>query len=151
MAMIHKLLEAILAYIEDLEHRCKLTTIAELKEKIKQDITVKEKEVRPTFAVHMRHSAEWCPLLNNEVMKKLREISSKIEEIAEKYEVKVLCSYHSVTEHLMFCVVEAPSMSVVENFFKERDLASWNTVEILPVRVEDAKSYGDTVFFIPGK
>lgn len=36
--MIRKLLEAVLAYIEELERRHNLKTIAELKTKIKEDI-----------------------------------------------------------------------------------------------------------------
>jgi len=92
----------------------------------------------PTFSVNMRHTVESCPLFNAEVKKKFKEVVGKREEVAKKHGVKVLSAWTSVLDHLIFYIVEAPSQSAVEEYFKEIGFAFWNTVEIRQVRpVED--------------
>jgi len=91
----------------------------------------------PTFAVNMKHTAESCPLFNAEVKKKLKEMLGKREEVwdrAKKHGVHVLSAWHSVLDHLVFYVVEAPSQEAVEDYFKDIGFAFWNSIEIRQVK-----------------
>ncbi len=91
-----------------------------------------------TFAVNMKHSPESCPMFNDAVRKKFREVVDKREEVAEKHKVKVLSACTTVLDHLVFYVVEAPSQLAVEDYFRDIGFAFWNNVEIRQVRlVED--------------
>jgi hypothetical protein len=92
----------------------------------------------PAFAVNMKHTPESCPMFNEELKKKLKELVSKREEIAEKHKVKVLSAYTSVLDHLILFIVEAPSQPAVEDYCKETGMAFWNNIEIRQVQlVED--------------
>ena len=132
-----RLIETILTNIEELEERHGLKTIAELKGEIRQGILVREEKKKLAFCVYMRHSSESCPLLNDEVMKKLKETFSRRGEIAEKHGVKILRSCHSVVDHLMLYTVEAPSMQAVEDYLEEVGFALWNDIRIQQVQAED--------------
>jgi hypothetical protein len=77
-------------------------------------------------------------MFNAEVKKRFKEVVSKREEVAKKHGVKVLSAWTSVLEHLVFYIIEAPSQTAVEDYFKEIGFAFWNNVEIRQVRpVED--------------
>jgi len=92
----------------------------------------------PVFSVTMRHTPESCPMFNEDVKKKFKELVGKREQVAKKHEIKVLSAYTSIMDHLAFFVVEAPSQVAVENYFMEIGFAFWNNVEIRQVRpVED--------------
>lgn len=92
----------------------------------------------PTFSVNMRHTVESCPMFDAEVRKKFKEVVGKREEAAKKYGVKVLSAWTSVLDHLVFCIVEAPSQFAIEDYFKEIGFAFWNNIEIRQVKpVED--------------
>ena len=92
----------------------------------------------PVFSVTMRHTPESCPMFNEDVKKKFKELVRKREQVAKKHEIKVLSAYTSIMDHLAFFVVEAPSQVAVENYFMEIGFAFWNNVEIRQVRpVED--------------
>jgi len=69
------------------------------------------------FAVNMKHPAESCPLFNNNVRKKLKEMLGKREDVwdrANKHGVHVMSAWTSVIDHLVFYVVEASSQEAVE-------------------------------------
>ncbi len=91
----------------------------------------------PIFAVNMKHTPESCPMFNNDVRKRFKEVVGKREEVARKHEVKVLSAYTSILDHLIFYVVEAPSQQAVENYFVEIGFAFWNSVEIRQARLVD--------------
>jgi hypothetical protein len=77
-------------------------------------------------------------MFNSEVKKRFKEAVSKREEVAKKHGVKVVSAWTSVLEHLAFYIIEAPSQTAVEDYFKEIGFAFWNNVEIRQVRpVED--------------
>ena len=91
----------------------------------------------PTFAVNMKHTAESCPLFNNDVRKRLKEMLGKREDVwdrANKHGVHVLSAWTSVMDHLVFYVVEAPSQEAVEEYFKDIGFAFWNSIEIRQVK-----------------
>ena len=91
----------------------------------------------PTFAVNMKHTVESCPLFNNDVRKRLKEMLGKREDVwdrANKHGVHVLSAWTSVMDHLVFYVVEAPSQEAVEEYFKDIGFAFWNSIEIRQVR-----------------
>ncbi len=83
--------------------------------------------------VHMMHSAESCPLFNDETKKNLKELSSKREEIAQKHEIKILTAVVSPLEHLILYVVDAPSQKAVERYLGEVGFAFFNNIEIRQV------------------
>jgi len=92
----------------------------------------------PVFSVTMRHTPESCPMFNEDVRKKFKELVRKREEVAKKHGIKVLSAYTSTMDHLTLYVVEAPSQQAVESYFTEIGFAFWNTVDIRQVKhVED--------------
>ena len=92
----------------------------------------------PIFSVNMKHTVESCAMFNAEVRKKFKEVVGKREEAAKKHGIKILSAWTSTLEHLIFYVVEAPSQTAVEDYFKEIGFAFWNTLEIRQVKaVED--------------
>jgi len=91
----------------------------------------------PIFVVNMKHTPESCPMFNNDVRKRFKEVVGKREEVARKHEVKVLSAYTSTLDHLIFYVVEAPSQQAVEDYFVEIGFAFWNSVEIRQARLVD--------------
>jgi len=92
----------------------------------------------PIFSVNMKHAPESCPMFNEDVRKKFKELVGKREEVAKKHGIKVVSAYTSTIDHLTFYIVEAPSQQAVESYFTEIGFAFWNTVEIRQVKlVED--------------
>jgi len=90
------------------------------------------------FSVNMKHTVESCAMFNAEVKKKFKEAVGKREEAARKHGIKVLSAWTSTLEHLIFYIVEAPSQTAVEDYFKEIGFAFWNGIEIRQVTaVED--------------
>jgi len=89
----------------------------------------------PTFSVNMKHTVESCSIFNLDVKKKFKEVIGKREEAATKHGVKVVSAWTSTLDHLIFYIVEAPSHTAVEDYFKEIGFAFWNTVEIRQVKL----------------
>jgi uncharacterized protein with GYD domain len=86
----------------------------------------------------MKHKPESCPMFNNNVKKRLKELIVKREEVRKKYGVKALSNYTSTLSHQIFAIVEAPSQQALESYLIEVGFAFWNTVGILQVQpVED--------------
>ena len=92
----------------------------------------------PVFSVNMKHTVESCPMFNSDVKKKFKEVVGKREEATKKHGIKIITAWTSTLDHLIFYIVEAPSQTVVEDYFKEIGFAFWNNVEIRQVKpVED--------------
>ena len=85
----------------------------------------------PIFAVNMKHTPESCPMFNNDVKKKFKELVGNREETKKKLGIKGISAYTSTLSHLIFFIVEAPSQQAVETFLIESGFAFWNNVEIL--------------------
>lgn len=93
----------------------------------------------PIFTVHMMHSVESCPLYNAETKKKLRELSSKRDEVALKHQINILTAVFSQLEHLIIYVTEAPNHKAVERYLRDIGFAFYNNIEIREVEfMEDA-------------
>jgi hypothetical protein len=88
----------------------------------------------PFFSVNMKHTVESCPLFNENVKQKFKALVGKREEVAKKYDIKILSAYTSVLDHLMFYAIEAPSQQAIENYFMDTGLAFWNDIEIRLVK-----------------
>ena len=82
------------------------------------------------FMAHMTHQVESCYTVNEENKKKLKDLSSKREEIAKKHEIKVISAVYPPLEHEIFYVVEAPSFKNVERYLKEVGFAFYNKIKI---------------------
>mgnify|MGYP001103336129 CR=1 FL=1 len=85
----------------------------------------------PIFAVNMKHTPESCPMFNNDVKKKFKEMVENREEVKKKHGIKAISAYTSTLSHIVFIIVEAPSQQAVESYLVESGFAFWNTVEIL--------------------
>jgi hypothetical protein len=85
------------------------------------------------FMAHMIHPAESCYIFSTENKKKLKELSSKREEIAKKHEIKVISAVYPPLEHEIFYVVEAPSFKNVERYLREVGFAFYNKIKIMHV------------------
>ena len=88
----------------------------------------------PVFSVNMKHSVESCPMFNETIRQKFKALVGKSEEVAKKYDIRVLSAYTSTLEHLVFYIVDAPSQQAIENYFTEIGFAFWNDVEIRQVK-----------------
>ena len=90
------------------------------------------------FSVNSKHTPESCPMFNDEVKQKFKDLVGKREEIAKKQGLKVISAYTSILDHLIFLIVDAPSQQAVERYLIESGFAFWNDVEIRQVQlVED--------------
>jgi hypothetical protein len=63
--------------------------------------------VLPIFAVNSKHTPESCPMFNNEVKQKFKEVIGKREEVAKKHGIKIISAYTSILDHLISHIVEA--------------------------------------------
>jgi hypothetical protein len=79
----------------------------------------------------MKHTPQFCPMFNNDVKNKFKEIIGKRDEVAKKLGVKVLSAYSPTVEHRIFFIVDAPSQQAVESYFWETGYLFWNAVETL--------------------
>ena len=89
------------------------------------------------FILDMKHSPEMCPMNNDKVRKKFKEQFSKIEEIADKLEIKILMNITVAIEHNIIIVLEAPSIQAAENFIMEMGLVSFNTITLRHAQYSD--------------
>jgi hypothetical protein len=89
----------------------------------------------PIFTVHMIHSVESCPIYNDDTKKKLRELSSKREEVALKHQINILTAVFSQLEHLIIYVIEAPNHKAVERYLRDIGFAFYNNIEIREVEL----------------
>jgi len=87
------------------------------------------------YGISGSHTTEACPL-NNDDNAKLVLMAEKmdIEEIAKKYKInKIVGQYHSALEHTFLWLVEAEDPHLVQQFFIEGGIASFNAVKIIPM------------------
>jgi len=91
----------------------------------------------PVFCVNMKHTVESCPSFNETVKQKFKGLIGKRQEVAKKYDVKILTAYTSTLDHLIFYIIEAPSQQAIENYFMDIGLAFWNDIEIRLVKPVD--------------
>jgi len=88
----------------------------------------------PVFSVNMKHTVESCPMFNETVRQKFKELAGKRQEVAEKHDIKILSAYTSTLDHLIFYVIEAPSQQAIESYFTDIGFAFWNEMEIRLVK-----------------
>lgn len=79
----------------------------------------------------MKHTPQSCPLSNNDVRNKFKEVIGKRDEVAKKLGVKVVSAYSPIHEHRIFFIVDAPSQQAVESYFVEIGYLFWNAIETL--------------------
>lgn len=89
------------------------------------------------YAVQLTHSVESCPLYNENNKKKLKELSSKKEELKVKYQIGILTEVVNKLEHLITIVMEAPNYNAVENYLNDVGYAFYNKIEVREVEFVD--------------
>ena len=52
-----------------------------------------EADTLPIIIANLKHTPKSCPMFNDDVKRRLREVFGRKEEIAEKHEIKVLGAY----------------------------------------------------------
>jgi hypothetical protein len=91
----------------------------------------------PIFAIQLMHSVESCPLYNADNKKKLKQLSSKKEELKVKYQINILTEVVNKLEHLITIVLEAPDHNAVERYLNEVGYAFYNKIEVREVEFVD--------------
>jgi hypothetical protein len=91
----------------------------------------------PIFAIYMTHSVESCPLFNADNKKKLKQLSSKKEELKIKYQINILTEVVNKLEHLITIVLEAPDHKAVERYLNDVGYAFYNKIEVQEVEFVD--------------
>ena len=91
----------------------------------------------PIFAIQLTHSVESCPLYNVDNRRKLKQLSSKKEEVKVKYEIKILTEVVNRLEHLITIVLEAPDHDAVERYLNDVGYAFYNKIEVREVEFVD--------------
>ena len=67
------------------------------------------------------------------IKKKLKQLSSKKEELKVKYQIKILTEVVNKLEHLITIVLEAPDHNAVERYLNEVGYAFYNKIEVREV------------------
>jgi len=91
----------------------------------------------PVFIMDMKHSPEMCPMFNDKVGRMFKEQYNKIEEIADKLEIKILINLGVFNEHYILIIVEAPSIEAVESFIREMKFFSFNNITLRHAQYSD--------------
>jgi hypothetical protein len=84
----------------------------------------------PLFAVEMKHSPEMSPIYNDKVREMFKVQYSKMEEVREKHEVKILSNLYSLVDHTILVVLEAPNIETVDTLLLEVGFVSFNTIKV---------------------
>lgn len=96
----------------------------------------------PRYGIYGRHTPDTCPIYHEKFAKVFVEIAElDPEELAEAYGIhQIEARYHSALEHTFLWIVEAEDPHLIEEFGVNTGLASFNTLEIVPVH-----TFGETV------
>ena len=104
------------------------------------------------FGIYGSHTPETCPIYVRKYARVFVDIAAlDAEELAETYGIRrIEVQYHSALEHTFLWVVDADDPHTIERFAIETGLASFNTLEIVPVhtfaetveRLKDAHQLG---------
>jgi len=82
------------------------------------------------FAVEMMHSPEISPIYNDKVRMMFKEQYSKMKEVTDKHEVKILSNLYSAVDHIILVVLEAQNIETVNNLLIEVGFVSFNTIKV---------------------
>ena len=87
------------------------------------------------YGIYGSHTPETCPIYVPKyalVFVDIAELSA--EQLADTYGIqRIEGQYHSALEHTFLWIVEADSPHLIETFAVETGLASFNTLQIVPV------------------
>lgn len=89
------------------------------------------------YVIRLTHSVESCPLYNENVKKKLKELSSNKEDLKVKYKIKIFSEVVNKLEHLITIVLEAPNYKAVESYLNDVGYAFYNKIEVREVEHVD--------------
>ena len=85
------------------------------------------------YGVYGIHTTEACPLNNSQNRKFVIEGGPKIEQMAEKVNVKVIGQYHSGLEHTFLWVLDAKDAQTIEAFMIQAGVSKFNALTIVPL------------------
>jgi hypothetical protein len=87
----------------------------------------------PVFLLISRHSSENCPVFNEKARKAYTEYLSKRDGLLKKHGIKMLGWWNVHLEHLIFSVLEIPSLDAFHKFTREPEfmaLTAYSTYEL---------------------
>jgi hypothetical protein len=83
-----------------------------------------------------KHSPESCPYHNEKAKKATVDLMANFDKLMKKYGIKNVGSWHSMPNHLLVAVFDAPSFEATQKFGREPEVMAWtayNDSEIMPV------------------
>lgn len=87
------------------------------------------------YGISGSHTIEACPL-NNDTNAKLvlHAENLNIEQIVQQYKInKIVGQYHSALVHTFLWLVEAEDPHLIQKFYIDAGIASFNSVKIIPM------------------
>ena len=96
----------------------------------------------PRYGIYGSHTPDTCPIYHAQYARVFVDIAERDpQELAEAYGIhQVEARYHSALEHTFLWIVEAEDPHLIEEFAVDTGLASFNTLEIVPIH-----TFGETV------
>ncbi len=87
------------------------------------------------YGISGSHATEACPLNNDSSAKTVLQAENvNLEEIGQKYKInKIIGQYHSALEHPFLWIVDAEDPHLIQQFYIEGGIASFNAVKIIPM------------------
>lgn len=83
-----------------------------------------------------KHSPESCPIHHEKHKKATIDLMANMDKLQKKHGIKEVGSWHSMPNHLLVAVFDAPSLEATQKFMMEPVIVAWmahNNSEIMPV------------------
>jgi hypothetical protein len=89
-----------------------------------------------------KHSPESCPIHHEKHKQATIDLMAKMDRLQAKHGIKEIGSWHSMPNHTLVAVFDAPNLEAAQKFGMEPEVTAWmahNHTEIMPVTTaEDA-------------
>jgi hypothetical protein len=83
-----------------------------------------------------KHSPESCPIHHDKHKKAAIDLMANMERLQKKHRIKEIGSWHSMPNHLLVSVFDAPSIEDAMGFAREPEVMAWmshNDTQLMPV------------------
>ena len=87
------------------------------------------------YGIYGSHTTESCPLNNAQSRKIVLKttVDKGLDDIALKYQIRILEQYHSALEHNFIWTVESENAHQVERFMIESEWSAFYAIKIVPL------------------
>jgi hypothetical protein len=90
------------------------------------------------FVVVTTHTSDQCPVSNGKVRKLATSNPGAMQQLLQKLGIKMVAGPFVSIDHRGFAVVEASTVDAIWDFAMQSGLAQWNSVDIVPVKSQEA-------------